>query len=154
MDLYYRFKTHQITIPPLRERVEDIPVLVHHFLERAAKDLGKPVPVVPPELIVLLRNYNYPGNVRELEGLIFDAVSRQRHIGTLSCETFKEILVQQNRDHSRGGQTEDVAHMTIFPTQLPTIFEIERQLVNEALKRTDGNISLAAIAFGRAFKLL
>lgn len=147
-DLYYRFKTHQITIPPLRERLEDIPALVHHFVKRAAKNLGKPIPIVPPEMMVYLQNYSYPGNVRELEGFIYDAVSRQQHAGVLSCETFKETMKKQTNISKNSAQSYTGSPVTVFPSPLPTINEIESQLAHEALKRANGNISLAANLMG------
>ncbi|MDZ7767137.1 MAG: sigma 54-interacting transcriptional regulator [Melioribacteraceae bacterium] len=74
-DLYYRLRSHHINIPPLRERKKDIPYLIDFFLIRAAKELGKTKPRPPKELYTLLSNYHFPGNIRELEGIIYDAVS-------------------------------------------------------------------------------
>src|SRR5499433_1819756 len=88
-DLYYRLRTHHVSLPPLRARLGDLPLLVHHFVEKAAQALGKPAPAVPHALFQLLRTYRFPGNVRELEALVFDAVAR--HQGTtLSLHSFKE----------------------------------------------------------------
>ncbi|MCB0750497.1 MAG: sigma-54-dependent Fis family transcriptional regulator, partial [Ignavibacteriae bacterium] len=75
-DLYYRLQTHHVNIPPLRERKEDIPILISHFLNTASSALNKKRPASPKELYTSLTNYSFPGNVRELEGIIFDAVSR------------------------------------------------------------------------------
>ena len=66
-DLYYRLRIHHVHIPPLRERTEDLPLLLNHFLEKAAKMLGKKQPTPPKELITLLGAYHFPGNIRELE---------------------------------------------------------------------------------------
>src|SRR5690606_23184903 len=77
-DLYYRLQTHRVHIPPLRERREDLPLLVEHFLAAAAKDLGKKKPTAPRELIDLLNTFTFPGNVRELEALVFDAVAKHQ----------------------------------------------------------------------------
>ncbi|MDH5511465.1 MAG: sigma-54 dependent transcriptional regulator, partial [Nitrospinota bacterium] len=74
-DLFYRLQTHHIHIPPLRERQDDIPALINHFLESASIDLGKKKPTPPMELYALLSNYHFPGNVREMQSLIQDAVS-------------------------------------------------------------------------------
>jgi DNA-binding NtrC family response regulator len=65
-DLYYRLCTHQIEIPALRERPDDIPLLVEHFLEKASRSLGRSKPATPQELLRILGGYNFPGNVREL----------------------------------------------------------------------------------------
>ncbi|MEO5334236.1 MAG: sigma-54 dependent transcriptional regulator, partial [Magnetococcus sp. YQC-5] len=75
-DLYFRLSSHQVRIPPLRERKEDIPILTTQFLTEAATSLGKPAPIPPPELFHLLNAYEFPGNVRELRAITFDAVAR------------------------------------------------------------------------------
>lgn len=75
-DLYFRLIAHHIELPPLRERKEDIPLLLEHFVADAATTLGRGVPRVPDAVIRILSQYDFPGNVRELQGLSFDAVSR------------------------------------------------------------------------------
>src|SRR5215510_2594294 len=90
-DLYYRLRTHHLHLPPLRARVGDLPLLVHHFVDQAARVLGKAAPTVPLALYQLLNTYGFTGNVRELEALVFDAVAR--HQGTtLSLQSFKEAI--------------------------------------------------------------
>ncbi|MBI5588003.1 MAG: sigma-54-dependent Fis family transcriptional regulator [Deltaproteobacteria bacterium] len=69
-DLYYRLKVVPIELPPLRERREDIPLLIHHFLKKHAMAFNKPVPGISAEAINALRNFSWPGNIRELENLI------------------------------------------------------------------------------------
>jgi len=66
-DLFYRLKAHHVHLPPLRERKDDIPVLVDHFVKEASISLGKKLLKYPEELIVLLMNHLFPGNVRELK---------------------------------------------------------------------------------------
>ena len=73
-DLYYRLNVIPIHIPPLRERREDIPVLIDHFLEKHRQRTGKPITGVEPEVVDALRKYDWPGNVRELENTIERAV--------------------------------------------------------------------------------
>ena len=77
-DLLYRLRSHHIRIPPLRERPSDLPVLLDHFFQKAAKVVGKDQPPVPRELLPLLGSYAFPGNIRELEGMVFDAVVRHQ----------------------------------------------------------------------------
>jgi len=74
-DLYYRLKSHQIIIPPLRERKIDIPYLIDHFISKAVAQLNKKKPNVPKELYTLLSNYPFPGNIRELENIMERAVA-------------------------------------------------------------------------------
>ncbi len=69
-DLYYRLNVVTITIPPLRERKEDIPLLVHHFITRCNAEKAKNIKGVTPDVLALLMNYDFPGNVRELENII------------------------------------------------------------------------------------
>ncbi len=89
-DLYYRLRSYQVRIPPLRERPNDLPLLVDYFLAAAAADLGKPKLKVPPALFQHLARYRFPGNVRELQGMIFDAAARTNGDG-LPLEPFPEI---------------------------------------------------------------
>jgi formate hydrogenlyase transcriptional activator len=69
-DLFYRLNVFPIHVPPLRERREDIPALVWHFVEQNAKRLGKQVDVIPPENIARLQEYSWPGNIRELRNFV------------------------------------------------------------------------------------
>ena len=86
-DLYFRLCSHQVLIPPLRERGEDIPLLLEFFLKAAAQIFRKSTPSYPPELVTLLSSYDFPGNIREMKSMVFDAVAR--HVtGMLSMERF------------------------------------------------------------------
>jgi formate hydrogenlyase transcriptional activator len=73
-DLYYRLNVFPITVPPLRQRVEDIPILVAAFVERYAREMGKSITSIPKETMKVLQNYPWPGNVRELESIIERAI--------------------------------------------------------------------------------
>ncbi len=91
-DLYYRLCTHRIKLPPLRARKEDVPLLLDYFIVQAAQELNKSVPSYPPELPFLLSNYTFPGNVRELKSMIYDAVSRHKS-RLLSMEVFRSCFL-------------------------------------------------------------
>ena len=69
-DLYYRLNVLQISLPPLRERSEDVPLLLRHFLRHFAMTTGKPVSEISPEALATLETYEYPGNIRELENIV------------------------------------------------------------------------------------
>jgi len=73
-DLYYRLKVFPIEIPPLRERVEDIPLLVKYFVTQHARRMNRPIETIPPEIMRALTRWRWPGNVRELENFIERAV--------------------------------------------------------------------------------
>lgn len=148
-DLNYRLQTHRIVIPPLRDRLDDIPQLLDHFLADAAFRLNKPTPSVPRELLPLMRAYSYPGNIRELESMIFDAVSRHRS-GILSLQSFQShISRQQSADESAPALTAADADPPItFSHRLPTIKQAAGLLVDEAMRRSGGNQSRAARMLG------
>jgi len=73
-DLYYRINVVSITLPPLRERKEDIVILAKHFLEKYSQEIGKPVKFIDEQVLRLLMDYSWPGNVRELQNIIERAV--------------------------------------------------------------------------------
>ena len=151
-DLNYRLRTHRIYIPPLRERLDDIPLLVAHFLEEAAQKLGKKRPTPPPELVTLLKTYDFPGNIRELQSMIIDAVSRH-DTGVLSMQAFRAHINQSHLDKSDRDdqlyQNAAQAPLIVFPGQtLPTIKQASNLLVKEAMQRANGNQSIAAGLLG------
>jgi transcriptional regulator with PAS, ATPase and Fis domain len=86
-DLYNHLKAHEIHIPPLRERKEDIPLLVDHFLGKAAINAGIQKPAIPGNLMPMLEKYHFPGNVGELEKMVNHAVSSSQS-GFLSPDDF------------------------------------------------------------------
>ncbi|NIO86619.1 MAG: AAA domain-containing protein, partial [Candidatus Aminicenantes bacterium] len=90
-DLYHRICVHRVHVPPLRERLDDIPLLVEHFLHEAAETLKKKKPIVPGELFSLLETYRFPGNIRELRAMVLEAVSSAKS-QMLSLKPFKEAI--------------------------------------------------------------
>ncbi|MGA9119846.1 MAG: sigma-54 dependent transcriptional regulator [Bacteroidota bacterium] len=151
-DLYYRLKSHHINIPPLRERKSDVPYLVDHFINQAANELGKKRPAVPREIYPLLSNYPFPGNVRELQGLIFDALSMHSS-GILSLESMrKKIAADRPEQISPGvgsgtGQS-STDEIVDFHGRFPTLKEVEEATIKEALKRAESNQTIAAELLG------
>jgi DNA-binding NtrC family response regulator len=145
-DLYYRLCDHQIHIPPLRNRREDLTVLVDHFLEKASKTLEKKKPTPPAELITLLSSYHFPGNIRELESMVFDAVSSHTS-GILSMDAFKAHLSSASVSDAADSPPEKGALIS-FSQQLPTLKQVEQLLIDEALKRANNNQSIAALSLG------
>ena len=147
-DLFYRLRTHHIHVPPLRERMEDIPLLLDYFLEQSSQNLGKKTPAYPKELLILLQGYSFPGNVRELQAMIFDAVSRHQS-GILSMETFRPCISRKHLTETAAGEKTALPSSVIsFHDQLPTLKEIEDLLVNEAMRRAENNQSIAALTLG------
>ena len=149
-DLFYRLKAHHVHIPPVRERMGDVPLLTEWFLARCAEEQGKAKPTAPPELAILLGNYHFPGNVRELRGLVYDAVSRHQG-GVLSCASFKDAIGGKDSGSARTApKPAEYAESLGFPFPLPTAHEVELALIREALKRTGGNKTMAAEMIGMA----
>ena len=148
-DLYYRLRAHHLHIPPLRDRQEDLPLLINHFLENAAQELGKPTPTPPAELYGLLKTYAFPGNVRELEAMIFDAVA-QHQGGVLSLKTFRSIAFDRRNGPDDGPSASPALEnlSSLFPDSLPTLKEAEQALITEAMQRADGNQGIAAGMLG------
>ena len=142
-DLYYRLSTHHIHVPPLRERMDDLPLLSEHFLEVSALELGKKKPTPPPELFILLGTYHFPGNIRELKSMIFDAVSKHKS-GVLSLESFIEATGQKEMDSMRKKADFPVT----FSEKIPTIKQLIELLVMEVMKRSKGNQTIAARHLG------
>ncbi len=147
-DLYYRLRAHLVHIPPLRERKDDIPLLLEYFLEEAAKEFNKKKPTIPKELLTLLGSYHFPGNVRELKSMVYDAVCvHQAKI--LSMDIFKKSmdfneLPECSQDIN---YTEKVSPFNPH-IPLPSLNRIEQTLVEEALARAKGNQSIASKLLG------
>jgi DNA-binding NtrC family response regulator len=146
-DLYYRLRTHQVQIPALRERKGDIPLLLDHFLGEAAQALARKKPTPPRELAQFLATYSFPGNVRELRAMVYDAVSVHRD-RMLSMETFVRAV---GSAHPAAGPAATGSPQRNpfagFP-ELPTFSEAAGFLVMEALNRAGGNQTLAARLLG------
>ncbi|BHH83974.1 sigma-54-dependent transcriptional regulator [Desulforhopalus sp. 52FAK] len=141
-DLHYRLRTHRITLPPLRERKEDLLPLCTHFAEQSAASLKKKCPRFPPEMIPLLATYTFPGNIRELQAMVFDAIARSNN-GILPLTSFKEHL-------HRAQLNETVANSIpiTFADPLPTLKEATHLLIHEAMIRAENNQSTAATMLG------
>lgn len=148
-DLYYRLASHLIELPPLRERLSDISLLTAYFIKHEAEQMGKVNPVPPPELFQLLMTYHFPGNVRELQAMVRDAVAQHKS-GMLSMESFRKHMKR-----SRGkAHAETLVEFSETPTILlafqkfPTEKEVEDYLTEEAMKISGGNQGVAASLLG------
>ena len=130
-DLYFRLGAFVIAIPPLRERRDDIPLLAHEFVQRAARQMGKDVRGISADVMTLLVRYDWPGNVRELEHAIERAVILARDATIAVRDLPPEI--QQGRAAARASDSLDLARA-------------EERLIRQALERFEGNRRLAADA--------
>ncbi|MBF0173826.1 MAG: sigma-54-dependent Fis family transcriptional regulator [Magnetococcales bacterium] len=152
-DLYYRLSVHEIEIPPLRDRKEDIVLLTNHFLELASRAMGKPVPTPPKELFSLLMTYHFPGNIRELRAMVFDAVA-QHGSRMISMKHFRKLIDRSrgnnpsNEDALQNDQETPSFKKVLFPGECPTLKDAEWYLIQEALRRSNNNQNLAANLLG------
>jgi len=149
-DLYYRLNVIQINLPPLRERREDIPLLVHHFVDKYSREMEKEIKGVTPEAMELLVNYDYPGNVRELENIIERSV-------TLETEPYI------TDKHIRSYMSERLLSRELpIKVEIPeegidlnrVIEEIEKAFLLKALERTGGMKKKAAELLGMNFRAI
>jgi DNA-binding NtrC family response regulator len=147
-DLYHRLSCHKLHIPPLRERPEDIPLLVRHFAGIAARSVGRPVPDFSGELRLLLHNYPFPGNVRELINLVSSAVIANQS-GILTPQDFPGLtMASPVVGGATGGSASGQFRLhVLFPT-FPTMDQVERLMLQEALKVTGGMKQAAAELLG------
>lgn len=147
-DLFFRLSTHHVHIPPLRERRDDIPLLVDAFIEMAAAEFGKAKPSLTPESLLFLQALQFPGNVRELKAIVYDAV------GSASGQKLNvNVFLKKHRDEPEFGDSfrnsspdREAWAESLYP--LPTLKEASRSLIAEALRRTGNNQSNAAAMLG------
>jgi transcriptional regulator with PAS, ATPase and Fis domain len=133
-DLFYRINTFSITLPPLRERIEDIPFLAEYFLQRARAKVNKKVESIAPQALALLRNYSWPGNLRELENIIERAV-----VLSSSATVEAEHLPLHVQD-----LVPFKPQMGFMPSKARAIEQFEREALASYLVKADGNVSRAA----------
>ncbi|MGA8366655.1 MAG: sigma-54-dependent transcriptional regulator [Candidatus Acidiferrales bacterium] len=136
-DLYYRLNVVAIDIPPLREHKEDIPALANFFLEKFARDTGKPVRTITPQAMKLLMDFHWPGNVRELENILERGV-------TLSAGSALDV----GDIHLDPAPSRAPAGPSLVLPEGTTLEQWEEQMIREALRLANGNKSQAARALG------
>jgi len=147
-DLYYRLCVHHLHVPPLRERAGDIPLLLDHFMEEVAKELGKKKPTVSRELYVLLANHVFPGNIRELKSMVYDALSVHQS-RMLSMDAFKRAIDHYGDQSARPREAEASGPSLFEATEpLPNLHDLPDLVIAEAMRRAKGNQSVAARLIG------
>jgi two-component system response regulator PilR (NtrC family) len=141
-DLYYRLNVIPILVPPLRDRADDIPLLARHFLERFAREMGKPALQVSDAAMGLMVRHSWPGNVRELENVIERAVALET-TGAIQPDRLPETLF------APAGTAHDDAPDFRQGFSLDRHLEgIEADLLRRALERSEGNRAVAARLLG------
>ncbi|MBN2441990.1 MAG: sigma-54-dependent Fis family transcriptional regulator [Spirochaetales bacterium] len=152
-DLYYRLMTHFIYIPPLRERINDIPLLVDHFITSICRSLKKEPPEISDKVYGLFLSYHYPGNIRELESIIYNAMSvltgKQFPVKMVE-DYFADFLPDTMNPVKPSNSGEEIKILNIITNtgDLPTFDDVEKFLLQKALEKAGGNQSLAAPLLG------
>jgi two-component system, NtrC family, response regulator PilR len=146
-ELFYRLNVISFEMPPLRKRVEDIPILVTHFLQKYCDKLGKPMKRMTPEVIGLFEDYAWPGNIRELENVVERVVAiEDRETITAGCLP-REFISPQKKEE---------APLFLQPGFNLTahIDDLTKKYVNQALLTTGGNLRQAAPLLGISYRTL
>jgi DNA-binding NtrC family response regulator len=128
-DLYYRLNVFNIEVPPLRERKEDIPLLVEHFIHKYDKILNKKVEEISPQAMELLLNYDYPGNIRELENILERSMIMAKN--NIMDETYFAFINKENFSEKKG-----------------TLKEVEKELIIKYLIQNKSNRTKTAELLG------
>ncbi|MFV1952059.1 MAG: sigma-54 interaction domain-containing protein [Nitrospinota bacterium] len=168
-DLYYRLNVASIHLPPLRERIDDIPLLAFHFMKEAIINLNKKFKDIEPEVYEILSRYSWPGNIRELQNIIYNAVAmadspptirrkdliglREKISQTPRRTRLKEALDKLtlddqedlSADNSPAGKRayDDLKQLTEMPFYLARE-EFEKNYIKRLLESTNGNVSRAS----------
>jgi len=138
-DLFYRLNVIPVTLPPLRERVEDILPLVRHFLAKYCKEMDRPSMNIAKEALIALEVYNWPGNVRELENVV------ERTVALTEGDQITLSDLPSNITRAYSNQEELSTRVTSRGVDLvKTVSEIERKMISDALSLSDGVKARAA----------
>lgn len=145
-DLFYRLNVIPVRLPPLRERREDVPLLVSHFITKFTTELGRTITGVSPEAMQLLEQYHWPGNIRELENVIERAIV----LGGGELITFEALPDTLRRERLAPGLAVTLPDEGMDLEA--TLDGIERQLLEQALERTKGVQTRAAELLRMSFR--
>jgi two-component system response regulator PilR (NtrC family) len=149
-DLFYRLNVIQLRLPPLRERREDLPLLVDHFLRKFAAEHGRPLSGIDPEAMSALMSHSFPGNVRELENLIERAVTLAPgdRISADTLPTLSPISTASPHASPPPGLPSEGLDLE------KVVEDFERGIIIKALEHTRGNRTEAARLLGVTFRSL
>lgn len=133
-DLFYRLNVIPITVPPLRERKSDIPILAQHFVEQFCDENGKPIKKLSPDAISTLEDYNWPGNVRELRNIV------------------ERLIIMVDTDTIKASHVLSALHVDQVQTSLQSnsaslkdmMEEYEKKIIISELEANEGNVSQTA----------
>lgn len=142
-DLFYRLDVLNIKLPPLRDRIEDLPILIRHFRDTISRRIGKPAPEISADALERMRRYRWPGNVRELENTL-----EQLFILTDAAVIGPDQLPEKLREAAPDPTGFDL------PAGGIVLEDLEQELIRQALQRSGGRIKEAAELLGLTYKTL
>jgi DNA-binding NtrC family response regulator len=146
-DLFYRLNVISLEVPPLRNRKEDIPVLINHFLEKYSAKMGRKMKRIPPRVMKIFESYSWPGNVRELENTV------ERIIAIEDRETITESSLPEELLSPQNEPERDYELKPGFDLNT-AIDEISRNFVQQALRKANGNLKETAELLGINYRSL
>lgn len=157
-DLFYRLNVIQLSVPPLRERKEDLPLLAQHILRKLAQEVGLPMPEISADAMEQLRHYEFPGNVRELENILERAftlcegnVIKGRD---LQLHVTPQPIAAPIKRPADAGKTDHYARSKEYSSLDEYLAEIERDVILGALETVRWNKTVAARELGITFRSL
>ena len=139
-DLFYRLNVVAIHLPPLRDRRDDIPLLAQHFLKQYSEENNKPVPMISDDAMALLCSYAWPGNIRELENAIEQAVALAYHSVLTPEDLPQDVRAPKNSQLSNA--VPEPGQFLFSDT--PSLEDVKRRYVLHVLRQTHGNVSATA----------
>ncbi|EFT2846674.1 sigma-54-dependent transcriptional regulator [Escherichia coli] len=142
-DLFYRLNVIPITLPPLRERQEDIELLVHYFLHLHTRRLGSVYPGIAPDVVEILRKHRWPGNLRELSNLMEYLVNVVPSGEVIDCTLLPPNLLNNGTTEQSDVTEVSEAHLSLDDAGGTALEEMEKQMIREALSRHNSKKQVA-----------
>lgn len=149
-DLYFRINVIQIVLPSLKERAVDIPLLAHHFLKRYNEELGKRVQGFDREAMALMKSYDYPGNVRELENVVQRAVAFEQ-TEWITARSLPSRLRDPRTERTDPGIVPEPGENFSMDS---FVEQVEQKLLTQAMFQSSGNVTEAAKRLGISFRAM
>ncbi|MCH8019324.1 sigma-54-dependent Fis family transcriptional regulator [candidate division KSB1 bacterium] len=146
-DLYYRINVYPIFVPPLRKRREDIPALAAFFLGKYNKEYRRKVKAILPQTLDYLMNYEWPGNVRELENILERSFLHASD-GVLAAEHLPITITSFKEDLNSGDSFINLKKVVSLTRQITPLKDLEKEVLQQAIKLTNYNMSNAALELG------
>ena len=149
-DLLYRLNVYSVVVPPLRERIDDVPELVKHFIDKYSSLHGKQVQGVTDRAMAMLRAYQWPGNIRELANMMERGIILADHGGQIEAQYLFPNVAEQPQDAAMHTGSDDVlsASAERLLEEGCDLASLERALIEGAMQRSGGNVTRAAGLLG------